>query len=64
MIKKWYITIIVSCFIFVCAWVIFSGMRYISRMNDHRDVFPLGHINKHVSLFYKGVNGGIKKIEI
>ena len=63
-IKKWYITIIISCFVCVCAWVIFSRMCYISRMNDHRDVFPLGHINKHVSLFCKGVNGGIEKIEI
>lgn len=63
-IKKWYIPIIVFCFICVCAWVIFTGIRYISRLNDHRDVFPLDHINKHVSLFCKGVNGGIEKIEI
>ena len=57
--------IIVVCFFLMCGGVLFTSLHYISLLNDvDKSDFPLVHIYAHVSLFCKGVNGGIEKAEI
>ena len=50
-----------------CVWaafILFDYHRFMSLMYGDKSDFPLVHIYTHVSLFCKGVNGGIEKAEI